>query len=62
MIGILVCVLLGLTIYGVILCIKDIKTESEITVLRRKKELVDYERFKSRHQFLKDVFDLDDGE
>lgn len=58
-IGILVSALLGLAIYVVILYIKDFKIEMEITELRRKKELTDYESFKSRYEFLKDVFDLD---
>lgn len=59
-IGILVSALLGLAIYVVILYIKDFKIEMEITELRRKKELTDYESFKSRYEFLKDVFDLDE--
>lgn len=39
---------------------KNAKIENEILELKKKKELVDYERFKSRHQFIKDVFDLEE--
>lgn len=56
----LIIVLLCFVIYSVYLECKNSKTENEILELKKKKELVDYERFKSRYQFLKDVFDLDE--
>lgn len=59
-IGILQLSFLGLVIYYTVLAIKNAKIEKEILDLKKKKELADYERFKSRYKFLKDVFDLDD--
>lgn len=59
-IGILQLSFLGLVIYYTVLAIKNVKIEKEILDLKKKKELVDYERFKSKYQFIKDVFDLDE--
>lgn len=61
-IGILQLSFLGLVIYYTVLGIKNEKIENEILELKRKKELADYERFKARYHFLKDVFDLDEDE
>lgn len=59
-IGIFQLIFLGLVIYYTVLAIKNAETEKEILELKKKKEVADYERFKVRYHFLKDVFDLDD--
>lgn len=59
-IGILQLSFLGLVIYYTVLAIKNAKIEKEILDLKKKRELADYERFKSRYHFLNDVFDLDE--
>lgn len=55
----LTVVLICFFIYWVYLECRNSKAENEILELKKKKELADYERFKSRYHFLKDVFDLD---
>ena len=55
----LTVVLICFFIYYVFLECERVKEQKEILEIKNKKELADYERFKSRYHFLKDVFDLD---